>query len=47
MQASLIDHPKQNRILAALPTEEYARLLDDLEMVTFELGQVLYQPGTA
>ena len=45
MQSSLIDHPKQNRILAALPTEEYARLLDDLEMVTLELGQVLYEPG--
>ena len=45
MQSSLIDHPKQNRILASLPTEEYATLVDDLEMVTLELGQVLYEPG--
>lgn len=45
MTLSLIDHPKQNRILAALPTEEYARLIDDLEMVQLELGKVLYAPG--
>ena len=47
MQTSLIviDHPKQNRILAALPVEEYARLLDDLELIALELGHVLYEPG--
>jgi len=45
MTSSLIDHPKQNRILAALPSEEYARLLDNLEMVHLELGKVLYAPG--
>ncbi|MBS1138884.1 MAG: hypothetical protein H6R13_337 [Proteobacteria bacterium] len=45
MTPSLIDHPKQNRILAALPTESYARLIDDLEIVHLELGRVLYEPG--
>ena len=47
MQTGLIviDHPKQNRILAALPVEEYARLLDDLELIALELGHVLYEPG--
>jgi len=37
--------PKQNRILAALPTNDYARLQDDLELVSLELGQVIYECG--
>lgn len=45
MSPTEIDNPRQNRILAALPTDEFARLLDDLEMVTLALGQVLYEPG--
>jgi diguanylate cyclase (GGDEF)-like protein/PAS domain S-box-containing protein len=45
MSPTEIDNPRQNRILAALPTHEFARLLDDLEMVTLALDQVLYEPG--
>jgi diguanylate cyclase (GGDEF)-like protein/PAS domain S-box-containing protein len=45
MTFSLIDHPTRNRILAALPADEFAHLLDDLELVSVELGQVLYEPG--
>ena len=37
--------PMQNRILAALPTNDYARLQDDLEVVNLKLGQVLFEPG--
>ena len=35
----------ENRILAALPVNERARLIDDLEQVTLPLGHVLYEPG--
>ena len=45
MPDTLIHNPKQNRILAALPVTEYARLLDDLELVTFPPGEVLYESG--
>lgn len=45
MSPTEIDNPRQNRILAALPTDEFARLLDDLEPITLALGQVLYEPG--
>ena len=38
-------NPKQNRILAALSTNDYARLQDDLEPVVLKLGQVLYDAG--
>jgi len=37
--------PKQNQILAALPAEEYARLLPNLELIQLPLGTVLYEPG--
>ena len=37
--------PRQNHLLAALPAEEYARLLPDLEWVATPLGHVLYEPG--
>ncbi|MCK6410579.1 Crp/Fnr family transcriptional regulator [Thauera sp.] len=37
----------ENRILAALPVNERARLMDDLERVTLPLGHVLYEPGDA
>lgn len=36
-----------NRLLAALPLEEYQRLLIQLEYIELELGKVLYQPGEA
>ena len=35
----------ENRLLAALPREEYKRLLAGLEPVTMTLGEVLYEPG--
>jgi CRP-like cAMP-binding protein len=35
--------PIQNRILAALPAKEYARLLPHLTKVSLPLGQTLYQ----
>lgn len=39
------DNPKRNLILAALSSKEYARLVDDLELVALVRGQVLYEPG--
>ena len=38
-------HPRQNRLLAALPEAEYVRLLPNLEPVPMPLGQVLYESG--
>jgi CRP-like cAMP-binding protein len=37
--------PHQNHLLAALPTEEYKRLLPHLELVTMPLGHALYESG--
>jgi CRP-like cAMP-binding protein len=37
--------PKQNHILAALPAEDYARLLPDLELVPMPLGWAVYESG--
>jgi CRP-like cAMP-binding protein len=37
--------PAANRVLASLPTKQYERLRSQLEPVTLEFGQVLYQPG--
>jgi CRP-like cAMP-binding protein len=37
--------PKQNHILAALPVEDYARLLPDLELVPMPLGWAVYESG--
>jgi CRP-like cAMP-binding protein len=45
MPSTLIYNPKQNRILGALATNDFARLQDDLELVHLELGQVLYASG--
>lgn len=41
----LIHVPFQNHLLDALPTEEYERLLPNLELVEMHLGQVLYESG--
>jgi CRP-like cAMP-binding protein len=38
-------NPVGNRLLAALPQEEYERLLPKLEPVTLSLRQILYEPG--
>lgn len=37
--------PKQNQILAALPAEDYERLLPDLELVELPLGWVMSESG--
>jgi len=38
--------PKQNKLLAALPTADYERLLPHLQLVPLGLGSVLYEPGS-
>src|SRR5918992_2367405 len=37
--------PNENRLLAALPEEDYAHLLPHLEPLTFALGEIVYEPG--
>jgi CRP-like cAMP-binding protein len=37
--------PAENRLLAALPRNEYERLLPRLEQVSFSLGEVVYEFG--
>ncbi|SIR06097.1 cAMP-binding domain of CRP or a regulatory subunit of cAMP-dependent protein kinases [Aromatoleum tolulyticum] len=37
--------PRQNRLLAALPADEYARLAPQLELIPLALGDVLYESG--
>ena len=37
------DDPTQNRLLAALPADEYARVLPNLRPVSFSLGEVVYE----
>jgi CRP-like cAMP-binding protein len=37
--------PKENHILAALPAEDYARVLPDLELVPMPLGWAVYESG--
>jgi len=42
---STLHDPHQNHLLAALPAEDYARLVPDLEWVPMPLGEVLSEPG--
>lgn len=37
---------QKNRLLAALPPDEFARLSPHLELVPMRLGEVLYEPGS-
>jgi CRP-like cAMP-binding protein len=37
--------PKQNHLLAALPADDYARLLPNLELIAMPLGWALYESG--
>src|SRR5438128_10133079 len=37
--------PVENRLLSALPIEEYQRVLPELEPVTLGLGKVVYESG--
>jgi CRP-like cAMP-binding protein len=41
-----VSGPNQNRLLAALPTAEFQRLVENLELVPLPLGDVLYEPGS-
>jgi len=34
-----------NRLLAALPRQDYQRLLAELELVALAYGEVIYEPG--
>jgi len=38
-------NPKQNHLLAALPADDYARLLPDLELAPMPLGWAVYESG--
>ena len=38
--------PKQNHLLDALPAQDYARLLPDLELVAMPLGWAIYESGS-
>lgn len=37
--------PHQNRLLAALPTAEFEQVAAHLELVTMQLGDMVYEPG--
>ena len=37
--------PKQNHLLAALPAQDYKRLLPDLELIPMPLGWAVYESG--
>jgi hypothetical protein len=37
--------PRENRLLAALPDDDYERLLPQLANVSFALGEVVYEIG--
>jgi hypothetical protein len=39
------DDPKQNLILAALPAQDYERMLPDLEFVPMPLGWTMSESG--
>lgn len=43
--SSGLHDPGENRLLSALPAEEYHRLLPQLEPVTLALGAVVYESG--
>ena len=40
-----VHDPRQNRLLAALPTEDFARLLPQLELLPMPLGHSIYESG--
>ncbi|MGH9972089.1 MAG: Crp/Fnr family transcriptional regulator [Pyrinomonadaceae bacterium] len=43
--ATALRAPPTNGLLAALPKDEYRRLLTNLELYPLVFGQVIYQPG--
>ncbi len=44
-EASALPSPHQNHLLDALPTSDFARIADHLELVPLALGDVLYESG--
>ena len=38
--------PKQNHLLAALPAEDYAHLVPELELIPMPLGWAVYESGS-
>jgi CRP-like cAMP-binding protein len=42
---SALHTPRQNHLLAALPADDYRRLLPDLELVPLPLGWAVYEAG--
>jgi len=42
---TILHHPSQNLLLAALPTAEFEPLVAHLEPVRLPLGEMLYEPG--
>ncbi len=43
--SSVLPSPKQNHLLAALPADDYARILPALESIAMPLGWVVYESG--
>jgi CRP-like cAMP-binding protein len=43
---TLVHHPSQNLLLAALPAAEFEPLVAHLEWVELPLGEMLYEPGS-
>lgn len=43
MLPAFAPHPKLNRILGAINTNDYARLQDDLELVSLKAGQLIHE----
>jgi len=44
-KTSALRAPPANRLLAALPSKEYQRLLPELEPVSLAFGKIVYSPG--
>lgn len=42
---TVLHHPSQNHLLAALPAVDFERVLPRLELVPMRLGEGLYEPG--
>src|SRR5437773_2556943 len=45
MRPSELSSANENRLLSALPADDYERFLPDLQPVTFSLGEVVYESG--
>ncbi|OIN91052.1 MAG: Crp/Fnr family transcriptional regulator [Comamonadaceae bacterium CG1_02_60_18] len=43
---TILHDPMQNHLLAALPAADFEPLAEHLELVSLNLGQMLYDPGT-